>query len=93
MSSPAVGLGVAWGGAVPRRLMLDDVAVLEHDANLSVAYLCALAAKIGVSARGYWSRAFLGMSRVRVTPFFGLRLEQAAPQKAPPPITSFGSDQ
>ena len=41
----------------------------------------------------YWSRAFLGMSRVRVTPFFGLRLEQAAPQKAPPPITSFGSDQ
>lgn len=75
--------------------MLDDVAVLEHDANLSVAYLCALAAKIGVSARGYWSVvACLFRHEPRSgDPFFWPQTLQAAPQKAPPPITSFGSDQ
>ena len=74
--------------------MLDDVAVLEHDANLSVAYLCALAAKIGVSARGSILVACLFRHEPRSgDPFFWPQTLQAAPQKAPPPITSFGSDQ
>ena len=78
--------------------MLDDVAVLEHDANLSVAYLCALAAKIGVCESLPAGTIVLVACLFRHEPrsgdpFFWPQTLQAAPQKAPPPITSFGSDQ
>ena len=73
--------------------MLDDVAVLEHDANLSVAYLL----RSGCKNRSLCPRvlvACLFRHEPRSgDPFFWPQTLQAAPQKAPPPITSFGSDQ